>query len=162
MASLWSVYSGCVSRALYALESSHGGRRSVAPPLPVWFTRVTFSTHNENTLGFALDAVVGISDGPKNLQWPLIPSHAPPPLRRLYLSSLSFSFSCVRTLLFSMRLLLTQLTIADLATVTKLRFLTTLDHVDREILEPFPKLVALVKSVSEEPKIAAFIAKHAK
>lgn len=54
-----------------------------------------------------------------------------------------------------------KLSIADFATVAALRFLTKLDHVDPEILTPFPNLAALMKTVTEEPKIAAFVAKYA-
>lgn len=56
----------------------------------------------------------------------------------------------------------TQLSIADIAIVAMLGVMKKLDHMDPELLTPHPTLAALVKTVTEEPKIAAFIAKHAK
>lgn len=52
------------------------------------------------------------------------------------------------------------MTVADLVVVARLKFITSIDHMSLDILEPYPTLTALMKTVTAEPKIAAFIAKH--
>lgn len=54
------------------------------------------------------------------------------------------------------------MTVADVATVAILSAVTSFDFVSPDVISPYPALVALNKTVTEEPKIAAFIAKHAK
>lgn len=57
-----------------------------------------------------------------------------------------------------------QMTVADIITAFRLHFLKLgiLDGIPSTIFEPYPALNALYSSVVAEPKIAAFIAKHAK
>lgn len=57
-----------------------------------------------------------------------------------------------------------QMTVADIMIAYLLKVLKdgVLDGVPATIADPYPKLVALYDSVVGEPKIAAFIAKHAK
>lgn len=56
------------------------------------------------------------------------------------------------------------MTVADIMIAYLLKVLKdgVLDGVPATIADPYPKLVALYDSVVGEPKIAAFIAKHAK
>lgn len=56
------------------------------------------------------------------------------------------------------------MTVADLTVARKIKYLKdgTLDGVPTNIADSYPKVIALYDSIVGEPKIAAFIAKHAK
>ena len=57
-----------------------------------------------------------------------------------------------------------QLTVADIIIALRLKALKdgVLDGVPTTIADSYPNLIALYNSIVAEPKIAAFIAKHAK
>ena len=56
------------------------------------------------------------------------------------------------------------MTVADLMIAHKVKFLKdgALDGIPTTIADSYPKVMALYNSIVGEPKIAAFIAKHAK
>lgn len=54
------------------------------------------------------------------------------------------------------------MTVADPAVVASLTAITSMDFISSDVVTPYPALAALMKTVTGEPKISAFIAKHAK
>lgn len=54
-----------------------------------------------------------------------------------------------------------QLTVADILIARTIITMKRMEQIDPAIVEAHPGLVALCKTVSEEPKIAAYIAKQA-